>query len=83
MKKNKKILDNKLTRKAVKSTVDGILGVVRKIALGEDLRYFDDVYDFVLNMSDEEFCSYQLPSEDVTNPVELICESTEDLVEVD
>lgn len=82
MKKNK-ILKNKMLRKGVKDMVDGLLGVLQKIAWGEDLRYFDDVCSFVLNMSPDEFAEYKLLSDELTDPEELLADVLPGGVEVE
>lgn len=68
MKFKNPILDNKIQRKIIKGTVDGILNVVKRIAGQAELVTFDEVYEFVLNMDPDEFAAYQIPSSDQPVP---------------
>lgn len=71
MRKNK-MLKNRIIRDTTKKVVDGILGVVQKISHGEDLRYFDEVYDFILNMSADEFADYQISFVETKDASEML-----------
>lgn len=75
MKFKNPILDNKIQKKIIKGTVDGILNVVKRIAGQAQLTTFDEVYEFVLNMDPDEFAAYQIPSSD--QPVAELEESHE------
>lgn len=60
--KNPKLMKS-TSEKIAKATTDGILGVVRKIAISEGMTSFDDVYNFILNLSPHDFATYEYKPE--------------------
>lgn len=86
--KNPKLMKS-TSEKIAKATTDGILGVVRKIAISEELTSFDEVYDFIINLSPHDFATYQYKSEKtydelspVGNGIELTKEEADELARV-
>lgn len=69
--KNIKLMKS-TSEKIAKVTTDGILGVVRKIATSEGLTSFEDVYNFILNLSPHEFATFQYnPDKTYDEPIPI------------
>lgn len=60
--KNPKLMKS-TSEKIAKATTDGILGVVRKIAISEGLTSFEDVYNYIINLSPHDFAIYEYKPE--------------------
>lgn len=62
--KNPKLMKS-TSEKIAKATTDGILRVVGKIAKSEGLTSFDDVYNFIINLSPHDFATYEYKPEKI------------------
>lgn len=83
--KNPKLMKS-TSEKIAKATTDGILRVVRKIAISEGLTSFEDVYTFICNLTPHEFATYEYnPEKDyyelviIPEGMEFTAEEVDDL----